>query len=136
MSTRATANFDITGWEQTAYGDEAGPQLARATVKKAFRGDLEGTSTAELLMCGSNAEGAGYLAQEVVTGMLAGRSGTFVLQHGGIRGGGTQQAFGSVVPGSATGALRGLTGKVEYSHDERGAVLTMDYDLPTEEGGS
>ena len=130
MATRATATFEITGWEQTAYGEDAGPPLARATVKKTFRGDLEGRSTAELLMCGGpEGGGAGYLAQEVVTGTLAGRPGSFVVQHGGIRGRGMQRAFGSIVPGSATGKLRGLAGTAEFSHDERGAVLTLDYEF-------
>lgn len=130
MSTRATANFEVTGWEQTPYGEAGGPQLARAQVKKRFTGDLQGESTAELLMCGGAEGGAGYIAQEVVTGTLAGRTGTFVLQHGGIRGAGTPYTFGTVVPDSATDGLRGLTGTVTYAHDERGAVLTLDYDLP------
>jgi hypothetical protein len=131
MTTRATASFEVTGWDQTPYGDEGdGPKLARATVKKTFRGDLEGTSAAELLMCGDpGGGGAGYIAQEVVTGTLAGRAGTFVLQHGGLRGAGQAYTFGNVVPDSATGELRGLTGKVEYRHDESGAVLTLDYDF-------
>ncbi|HSU16508.1 DUF3224 domain-containing protein [Longimicrobium sp.] len=136
MSTRATANFEITGWEQTAYGDEGGgPKLARATVKKTFRGDVEGTSTAELLMCGdASGGGAGYIAQEVVTATLGGRSGTFVLQHGGVRGAGEAYTFGNVVPDSATGELRGMTGKAEYRHDENGAVLTLDYDFAATTG--
>jgi hypothetical protein len=138
MSTRATANFEITGWEQTDYGEPGdGPKLARATVKKAFRGDVEGSSTAELLMCGGpEGGGAGYIAQEVVTATLAGRSGTFVLQHGGLRGAGEAYTFGNVVPDSATGGLRGLTGKVEYRHDESGAVLTLDYDLAAAEAAA
>jgi hypothetical protein len=137
MTTRATGSFQITGWDQKPYGDEGdGPQLARATVTKTFRGDLEGTSSAELLMCGdaSGGGGAGYIAQEVVTGTLAGRAGTFVLQHGGLRGAGEAYTFGNVVPDSATGALHGLTGKVEYRHDESGAVFTLDYDLGAEAG--
>jgi len=136
MGTRATAAFDITGWEQTDYGGEGGgPKLSRATVKKAFRGDLEGTSTAELLMCGGpEGGGAGYIAQEVVTASLGGRSGTFVMQHGGLRGAGQAYTFGNVVPDSGTGGLRGLAGSLELRHDENGAVLTLDYDFAAAAG--
>lgn len=133
MTTRATATFQITHWEQTPYHESA-PALARAMVAKTFTGDLVGTSTAELLLCGggeSAAGGAGYLAHEYVTATLSGRSGTFVLQHGGLSGGGGEPAsFGAVVPGTGTGGLEGLVGEARFQHDENGAVLTLDYDLP------
>lgn len=45
MTMRAVSVFDVTGWDQTPYGDETdGPALSRATVKKTFRGDMEGES--------------------------------------------------------------------------------------------
>ena len=62
MSHRAVGNFKIDKWEQTPYGDAAdGVQLGRATVEKTFHGDLEGTSTTELLMCGGPDSDAGYV---------------------------------------------------------------------------
>lgn len=129
MTTRATADFKIDSWEQSLYDEPAeGPQLGRATVKKSFHGDLEGTSTAELLMCGSPGGDAGYIASEKFTGTLAGRKGTFVMQHGGLAWkDGRLKPFGNVVPGSGTGELVGLSGTLEYRHDEKGAVLTLDY---------
>ena len=128
MGTRVVVPFDITGWEPSEIpSPEGGPKLGRAMIRKAFRGDLEGTSETEMLSCQGENGGAGYLAQEVVTGTLAGRGGTFVMQHGGIASAGGQRAFGSIVPGSGTGELRGLTGSVEYRHDESGATVTIDY---------
>ncbi len=134
MTTRAHCTFDVTGWEQTLYDNPAdGPRLARATVSKMFRGDLEGESTAELLMCQADpddfAAGAGYIASERVVGRLGGRSGTFVLQHGGLGGAGTtERTFGHVVPGSGTGELAGLGGDVEISRTPEGKhTLTLDY---------
>ncbi|MEP6637658.1 MAG: DUF3224 domain-containing protein [Acidobacteriota bacterium] len=139
MSTRATATFGITGGDATTYEEPAAapgdvapqaPTLSRATVTKNLLGDIVGKSKAELLMCGG-ADGAsgGYLAQERVEGRLAERTGTFVLQHGGLRWGGGQKAFGSIVPGSATSELRGLTGEATFAHDENGARLTLDYNF-------
>jgi hypothetical protein len=136
MSTRATASFDVTGWDETAYDEPAeGPRLARVTVRKVFRGDLEAESVGEGLLCRSDADaldaGGGYVVSERVVGRLGGRAGTFVLQHGGLGGAGTApRTFGHVVPGSGTGDLNGLRGRVEIRVTEDGAhTLTLDYDL-------
>lgn len=136
MTIRAVASFDVTGWDPTPSGEEVkGPQLSRATVRKAFRGDLVGESTAELLMCQADPSdlslGGGYIASERVVGRLGGRAGTFVIQHWGISGGGgPPRTAGHVVPGSGTGELVGLSGEVEISIDaEGGHTLTLDYDI-------
>ncbi len=106
-----------------------GPKLSRANVTKTFQGEVAGTSTAELLMCQATNGSAGYIAQECVEGRVGDRSGSFVIQHGGIRTAGGQKVFGHVGPGSGTGELHGLRGEVEYRHDEQGAAFTLDYDF-------
>ncbi len=136
MTTRATSSFKVTGWDQTPYDqDVPGPHLSRATVRKTFEGDLVGESTAELLMCQADpadlGAGAGYVASERVVGQLGSRTGTFVLQHWGLSGGGhPEQTDGHVVPGSGTGELTGLSGKVEIIVDTKGShTLALDYDM-------
>lgn len=130
MSTRVVVSFDVTGWEPSEIPSaEGGAKLGRAFIKKTFRGELEGTSETEMLSCQGEGGGAGYIAQEVVTGTLAGRAGSFVMQHGGIATKNGQRAFGSIVPGSGTGELRGLRGDVQYKHDESGATVTLDFDF-------
>ena len=137
MTTHATATFEVTGWEQTTYGDNTGGQhLSRATVRKEFSGDLAGESTAELLMCRQEdpsdlGAGAGYVASELVTGTLGGRTGTFVMQHWGTSGPGIpQRTAGHVVPGSGTDELAGLSGEIEIAVDDDGGhTITLDYEL-------
>ena len=137
MTTRATATFEVTGWDQTTYGDDTGGQhLSRATVRKTFSGDLVGESTAELLMCRQEhpsdvGAGAGYVASELVKGTLRGRAGTFVMQHWGVSGpGAIQRTAGHVVPGSGTDELVGLLGEIEIAVDDDGGhTITIDYDL-------
>jgi hypothetical protein len=130
MTTRATASFKIEAWDETVIAEAAGsPRLARVTVKKTFQGDITGESTAELLMSQASEESAGYVAIERVTATLAGRRGTFDVQHCAAKGGPNPRAIWFVVPGSGTGELRGLTGEVTYRHDETGAVFTLDYDF-------
>ena len=136
MTQRAVSTFEVTGWEQSPYGDATeGSALSRATVRKSFRGPLSGESTAELLMCQADPSdlgaGAGYVASELVLGRLGDREGTFVMQHWGISGGGDlPRTAGHVVPGSGTGDLEGLSGRVEISVDpEGGHTLTLEYEI-------
>lgn len=131
----ATAHFDVTAWEPAESTDEpaAGPALSRVTIRKAFRGDLDGTSEGEGLFCGMEdpAAGAGYLVSERVTGRLGDREGSFVLHHGGAMGPGVApHTFGHVVPGSGTGDLVGIAGTVEIDRTDDGThTLTLDYDV-------
>ena len=130
MTNRATATFEITGWDEAPYGEPAeGPKLVRATVRKRFTGEVEGESTAELLMCQAEDGSAGYVAMERVVGRVGTRSGSFVVQHGATRDSAYAATFGTVVPGSGTGDLRSLRGEAAYRHDEQGATFTLDYDL-------
>jgi len=136
MAKRAISSFEVTGWDQTPYGDsDNGPSLTRATVRKAFSGDLAGESTAELLMCTADPDsleaGGGYVASELVAGSLGDRQGTFVLQHWGLTGGGLpSRTAGHVVTGTGTGELTGLSGEIEIAVDADGAhTITIDYEI-------
>lgn len=137
MNETAIAHFDVTSWEEAAYDESpGGPRLSRANVTKQFRGDLDGESTAVVLMCQADPQdleaGGGFVGSERVVGQLNGRDGTFVMQHGGVAGGGQERrTFGHVVPGSGTGALAGLAGTLELSIDAEGRhTLTMQYTIP------
>lgn len=130
MSIRATAAFEVTGWDGAPYDErDDEPVLSRATITKTFTGEVYGTSTTQFLACQAADGSAGYIAQERFEGRIGELAGTFVMQHGGIRSADTAEAFGHVVPGSGTGSLSGLKGQVRYQHDEAGAVFTIDYDL-------
>ncbi|MCB0717545.1 MAG: DUF3224 domain-containing protein [Bacteroidetes bacterium] len=139
MGIRALCPFDITDWDETPYRDsEPGPRLARTVVRKLFRGDLDGESSAEVLMCQADpsnlAAGAGYVASELVEGSLHGRRGSFVIQHGALAGPGIEPStFGHIVPGSGSGELVGITGSAEIMRTSEGAhTLTLDYELGEE----
>jgi hypothetical protein len=72
---------------------------------------------------------AGYVAMEQVKGTLAGRSGTFVLQHTGTMAGGDQSLSVTVVPDSGTDGLAGLTETMEISIVEGEHLYEFDYAL-------
>ncbi|HEV3285155.1 MAG TPA: DUF3224 domain-containing protein, partial [Steroidobacteraceae bacterium] len=79
-------------------------------------------SKGEMLALQTEVKGsAGYVALERVTGKLTGRSGSFVLQHSGTMHRGDPDTTIVVVPDSATGELRGLSGKMKISIAADGA---------------
>lgn len=131
---KANARFDVTGWDETPYGEEGdGPHLSEALVLKQYHGDLEGEARARVLMCRASRKGplqdAGYIASERVSGRLGGLAGTFVLQHWGIAAAGSQpRTAGHVVPGSGTGELAGLSGTMAIEVDSDGRhTLELEY---------
>lgn len=102
--------------------------LGRFSLEKKFSGDLEGSSAGEMLAISSSVAGsAGYVAMEQVTGTLAGRSGTFALQHTGTMNRGAAQLSVTVVPDSGTGELVGLSGKMDIKITEGKHFYEFDY---------
>ena len=106
----ARGPFEVKLTPQPLSYDAGGAMLARMTLDKQFHGDLEATSSGEMLSFGSAAGSGGYVAIERVTGTLGGRHGTFVLQHNATMNRGVPSLSITVVPDSATDELTGLTG--------------------------
>ena len=97
---------------QAADDPAAGP-FSRLFLDKQFHGDPEATSKGQMLGAGTAVEGsAAYVALELVSGTLAGRRGTFILQHSGTMNKGEPSLTVSVVPDSGTDQLVGLMGKM------------------------
>jgi uncharacterized protein DUF3224 len=131
MSERAIASFDITSWEEQAYDERDGVKLSRTRVVKAFKGDIEGESTAELLMVVAGEDSAAYVGLERVSGRVNGRQGSFVYTHTASAAGGRQEASWPLVAGSGTGELAGISGQLRIDNlPEGGHELTLDYRLP------
>jgi len=109
----ANGLFDIEIAPQALSGVAASSGLARMSIDKRFHGELDATSTGEMLAFRSATDGsAGYVAMEMVRGSLDGRSGSFVLQHRSTMNRGVAAQSISVVPDSGTDALAGLSGQM------------------------
>jgi hypothetical protein len=112
MKTTANARFAITSWDEKPYSEGQDlPRLTRASVTKSFTGDIEGEGHVEYLMMYRNDGSAAFVGLERVIGQINGKAGTFVLQRTGVFEGGQAKEDYSVIPGSATGELRGLRGE-------------------------
>lgn len=130
MTATAKGPFDV---KLTPQGDATDPAaVGRMSLDKAFHGDIDATSVGEMLAVRSAVAGsAGYVALERVTGTLAGRKGTFALQHWGIMDKGTPELKISVVPDSGTGELIGLTGSMTIEIQPGGKhFYAFTYALP------
>lgn len=125
---KATGPFDVKMTSQSA----ADAPVGRFTLNKKYSGDLEGTATGEMVTGMTATKGsAGYVAIEKVSGSLAGRRGSFHLQHSGIMNRGTPALSISVIPDSGTGELTGLTGTMSIVIAADGShSYTFNYSLP------
>lgn len=105
--------------------------VGRLRLDKLFHGDLEAISQGEMLSFSTATAGsAGYVALEIVTGKLSGRSGTFALQHSGVMNRGAASLGLQVIPDSGTLELTGLSGTMSIDQSDGGHRYTLEYELP------
>lgn len=132
MKTHGTGTFEKLTWDEAPYEEhEDGQKLTRAKITNRFEGDISGDSTLEYLMVYPNDEYASFVGLERIDGRLGDRTGCFVLQHQGVFDG-LVKATWFVVPGSATGELRGLCGEGTYVWDGSlgdKCAYTLDYEF-------
>jgi hypothetical protein len=123
---KATGEFEVSLVPQEdADGDAT---LGRMTIDKIFRGDLTAKSKGQMLTAMTAVEGsAAYVAVERVTGTLAGREGSFALQHTGVMSRGAPHLSIAVVPDSGTGELEGLKGTMKIEIVGGRHLYDLDY---------
>ena len=130
---RAEGSFEVTLKPLETHNQAPDAKVGRMSIDKTFAGDLVGTSVGEMLLGGSPAEGsAGYVAIERVTGVLAGRSGSFLLQHSGTMTPESQDLTITVVPASGTGELEGIAGAMAIEIEDGRHLYSFDYTLPAD----
>jgi hypothetical protein len=105
--------------------------VSRFSSEKQIHGDLEGTSKGEMLSAGDPKTGmAGYVAIEVVTGTLADKKGSFVLQQSATMDASGRKLSVVVTPGSGTGELKGISGTFDIQIANGQHSYDLEYTLP------
>ena len=126
---RASAVITVAKYEPSAYDEPAqGPVLTRIHVEESFSGDITGDGVVEFLQAARADGSASFAGIERVTGTVAERTGTFLLQEAGTLQDNVVSGDWFVIPGSGTGQLAGLrgTGGFRASLGE-GAEVHLDY---------
>jgi hypothetical protein len=125
----ASAPFTNDRYDEEPYAEADGIELSRVHISRTFSGDLEGESTAELMIAKSEG-GGGYLGHDRLSGTLGGKTGSFVFQHTGIMGPDGITNTGTIVPGSGTGELEGIKGEgTMLADDEGNHTFTLSYEV-------
>jgi hypothetical protein len=122
MASTATAAFTLDKWEPQGTDETAGVEFARVAIAKAFTGEVEGTSTVEMLTATTETSRA-YVAFERLA--VHGRKGTFVLHHTASDAGMTLR----ILTGSGTGELAGISCAAEIVNDDGAHTFTLTYEL-------
>lgn len=118
MNAVAKGEFAVKLQPLTFEGADPDAGLGRMSIDKTISGDLTATTKGQMLSAMSSVKGsAGYVALERVTGTLAGRTGSFVLQHNAFMNRGVPSLSIVVVPDSGTAGLAGIQGdfKIEIT---------------------
>lgn len=109
--TNAKASFEVAmGGEDQLEELDGGGKLTRAWGGQSFSGDLEGEGAVQWLMWYRGDGSAHFVGLWRITGSLHDRSGFFVVEATGDFDGGASMGALTVVPGSGTGNLSGLSG--------------------------
>ena len=125
----ARGPFDVTIEAEPPFLEQDGIKLNRNMVRKQFCGDMVGRSEAQMVAAYTATPGsAGYVAIEHFTGSVAGRSGSFVLQHHGLMEDGEAQLMVTMVPDSGTGELARISGSLEVHNDDGKHSYILEYE--------
>ena len=124
----ARGSLDVTIEAEPPFLEQDGIKLNRSVVRKQFSGDMVGKSEALMVAAYTATPGsAGYVAIEHFTGAVAGKLGSFVLQHHGLMEKGEAALTVTIVPDSGTGELAGISGTLEIDNDEGKHSYVLQY---------
>lgn len=105
--------------------------LSRLSIDKKMSGDLDGSTKGEMLSGGDPKQGlAGYVAIERFTGTLAGKHGSFGLQHTATMDKSGNKMSVIIVPGSGMGELKGIAGTLTIEIANGQHSYDLAYTLP------
>lgn len=125
----ATGRIEVDSYEPKPFDEPSdGPQLVEIHVREKFVGDIEGDGVARFLQAQRQDGSASFVGIERVTGRVAGKQGTFLLQDVGTVEDDIVSGKWFVVPASGTGQLTGLRGNGGFRANlGEGAQVHLDH---------
>jgi hypothetical protein len=124
---------EIKKWDEQPYAEQpSGEKFARASVVTSGDEGFVGEASSEMLLWYRPDGTSVYVGFQRFAGTLDGKDGAFTVQLTGAYDGTTASGTGSVLAGSGTGDLAGITGEVssESTHaDYPHMPITIRYEL-------
>ena len=99
----------------------------RMVMKKSFDGGMKGTASGQMISKRTENGASVYYAVEEFSGELAGKSGGFTLVHSGYMDENGQKLDVTILDGSGSGELEGITGSMEILNDDSGHRYELTY---------
>jgi len=132
MKLSASAVFHITdGYEESFSKNENGQKLTTGKFFIFYEGEIAGESVLMELKNYLNDKKATIYGLERFNGTIAGKSGSFVLEHSGTFENNVITSVRKIVPGSGTNELAGVRGEgVFNSSESKEFHLTLQYSFP------
>jgi hypothetical protein len=131
MTQIAKGTFVVSLQPMPFENEDSETKLGRMSIDKQISGDLVANTKGQMLSAMTSVKGsAGYVAMERVAGVLAGKHGSFALQHTGVMNRGVPSLTVTVVPDSGTEELTGLEGEFKINIVEGAHLYEFAYRLP------
>ena len=109
--TKARGSFEVKGGTEDPYDElDGGTKLTHASGAQAFSGDISGDGSVHWLMLYRADKTAHFVGLQRITGSIGGRTGSFVATAEGDHDGTGSTITFSIIPGSGTGDLAGISG--------------------------
>jgi len=126
----ATGTIAVSKYEPAPYDTTAETKLVAINVEETFAGDLSGAGTARFLQASRPDGSASFVGMERFVGTVGGKKGSFILEDRGTLTGDQVDGSWSIVPGSGTGELAGISGDGGFKAKlGQHASITLDYEL-------
>lgn len=131
MTKTAQGTFEIQDWDEQTYQQlDRGGKLTEAKVTQKFTGDLEGEGKVIWLMAYPDPKTATFVGIQRVVGSIGGKKGSFLIQTIGTFDGKTAQGDWTLIEGSGTDELTGISGEGRFGAPHGStAEYQIDYDL-------
>lgn len=128
MSNHAESFYEIKKWDETTYDEgEEGKALVQCTIRQVYHGDIEGESLNTMLMAPGANGSSTYVGLERITGKLAGKNGSFIIQYQGTYVADRPSFIGFIVAESGTGELHGLKGTASMAPKDGKPAVFLEY---------
>ncbi len=130
MKIEANCTFKVTGWDENPYNEfEDGAKLTKAKVSQLYEGDLSGEGSVEFLMSHAANGTASFVGIELITGILSGKTGSFIIQHIGTFDSNGACSNWMILPESGTGELTGICGDGSYAATTATVKMLFSYEI-------